>query len=128
MNMFILAAGFISLFAVLGHFAIGYKSFLKPVLQSSAANIPKKVMSALFHYMSVFMIFTTLVLINAGLGTCKLFKAVDEIVLFIGILYCGFGVAQFIIAATSGIKMGLVKMFQWILWLTIAILCFIGIN
>jgi hypothetical protein len=122
--MFILAAGFVSLFAVIGHFAMGYRMFLKPVLQSSAANIPKKVMSALFHYMSVFMIVTTLVLINVGLGTCKLFKATDEIVLFIGILYCGFAIAQLIIAVTSGIKGGIFKMFQWILWLTIAILCF----
>jgi hypothetical protein len=46
MNGHILIAGVFALATVIGHFAVGSKQFLKPMLQASFDPIPKKVM----HY------------------------------------------------------------------------------
>ncbi len=50
MNWMITIAGFVGLFTTIGHFAVGSKSFLKPMLEASFDDIPKKVMHCVFHY------------------------------------------------------------------------------
>jgi len=124
MNTLILIAGILALMATLGHFGVGYKSFLKPVLSSDVERIPVKVMSSLFHYMSVYMVLTTVVLLAFGLGDPLFFSNPNDLVLFIGLSYAGFAISQFLIAVTSKIPMGIFKLFQWIFWTLIAICCF----
>jgi len=126
MNYFTLAAGIIALMAVIGHFAMGTKMYLKPVLKSDIDEIPKRVMVSLFHYMSVFLIITALFLIWTSFGMCRLFEHTNEVALFIGIIYGGFAITQFIIALISPVKMGIVKMFQWIFWAAISALSILG--
>lgn len=54
MNYLILLAGILAALATIGHFTVGAKDFLKPVMNSDIDEIPKKVMQSLFHYMSIF--------------------------------------------------------------------------
>ncbi len=126
MNYFTLIAGIIALGAVIGHFAMGAKMYLKPVMESAIDEIPKRVMQSLFHYMSVFMIITTFFLLWSSFGMCMLFEHTNEVALFIGIIYGGFAIAQFIIALFSSVKMGLFKMFQWVFWAAISVLSILG--
>ncbi len=127
MNYYILTSGVIASLATIGHFAIGFKEFLKPVLISNVDEIPKKVMLSLFHYMSVFMIFTTVILLSISMGKNLIFENSSDIVRFIGYIYAGFAVVQFIIALTSSIKLGVFKLFQWIFWILIAVFSLIGV-
>lgn len=127
MNALILTAGVLALLATLGHFAVGYKSFLKPVLKSNVDIISAKVMSSLFHYMSVYLILTTIILFSFGLGDTLFFSNPVDIVLFIGLSYAGFAIAQVIIALTAAIPLGLLKLFQWVFWALIAICCFAAV-
>ena len=126
MNYFTLIAGIIALMAVIGHFAMGTKMYLKPVMESDVDEIPKRVMQSLFHYMSVFMIITTFFLLWSSFGMCMLFEHTNEVSLFIGIIYGGFAIAQFIIALVSPIKTGVFKMFQWVFWAAISVLSILG--
>lgn len=126
MNYFLLAAGIISAFAVVGHFAIGYKDFMKPVLDSKVERIPVKVMHSLFHYMSVFMAISTVILLAFAFGVDLGFQSMRDVKLLIGVIYAGFALSQFLIAANSKIKGGLFKMFQWIFWLLIALFTLIA--
>ncbi|MBC8316075.1 MAG: hypothetical protein ISR57_05780 [Bacteroidales bacterium] len=126
MNYFTLFAGIIALIAVIGHFAMGKKMYLTPVLKSDIDEVPKKVVESLFHYMSAFMIITTFFLIWSSFGMCRLFEHTNEVALFIGIIYGGFAITQFIIALISSIKMGPLKMFQWIFWMAISVLSILG--
>ena len=127
MNYYILIAGVLSLFATIGHFAIGTKDFLRPVMASEVDEIPKKVMESLFHYMSVYMILTSVVLISISLGYSLGFDHPADVVQLIGTIYACFAVSQFYIALSSSIKMGVFKLFQWIFWALIAIFSFSGI-
>ena len=63
MNYFIFISALISLVAIIGHFSMGRKEYLKPVLDSDIDIVPKKVMQSLFHYMSVFMVLSMIILL-----------------------------------------------------------------
>lgn len=126
MNFFILISAIISLAAVIGHFAIGRKDYLIPVLSSDIDIIPKKVMLSLFHYMSVFMILSTVILFAGSSTACPLYDYVHNMIRFIGVVYAFFALAQFIIALRSGIPGGIFKMFQWVFWVLIAAFAILG--
>jgi len=127
MDYFILTAGIIACLATIGHFAIGLKDFLKPVLNSQIDEIPKKVMQSLFHYMSVFMIVTSIFLLAISTGKCVLFDSTADVVKLIGFIYAGFAIVQFIIALTSSVKLGVFKLFQWIFWALIAVFSLLSV-
>ena len=126
MNYLYLVSGILALSAIVGHFTMGSKEFLKPVLASEVEIIPKKVMQSLFHYMSVFLILTTVILLLFSFGKTWFFQNSRDVSLFIGINYSGLALVQFIIAISSSIEKGLMKLFQWVFWLLIAIFAIWG--
>ena len=118
-----LAAGFVSL----GHFTVGSKDFLKPMLQAEFDDVPKKVMHCVFHYVSVYVVLSFIVLIAIGLGFS--FGAADTLLVkFIAIHYFFFAITQIFIAATSNIPKGVIKLFLWIFFMIIAIFAWIGVS
>ncbi len=127
MNIVVFLAGLVAGFATIGHFIIGSREFLKPVMGSQVEEIPKRVMMGLFHYMSVFMVLTTIILISLSLGCNLIFENPDDILKFIAVTYGGYAIAQLIIALTAPVKQGLIKLFQWVFWMVISILIFIDL-
>jgi hypothetical protein len=121
----ILISGLATGFVNLGHFTVGRKDFLTPMLQADFAEVPKKVIHCVFHYVSVYVVLSFIVLIAIGLGI-SFGPAEALLVKFIAINYFLFAVTQIVIAATSNIPKGAIKLFQWILFLLIAIFAWIG--
>jgi hypothetical protein len=116
-----LAAGFVNL----GHFTVGSRDFLKPMLQADFDEVPKKVMHCVFHYVSVYVVLSFIVLIAIGLGFS--FGAADMLLVkFIACNYFLFALTQIVIAAASKIPKGAIKLFQWIFFMIIAIFAWIG--
>lgn len=126
MNFFIFISALIALVAIIGHLSMGKKEYLKPVLDSDIAIVPKKVMQILFHYMTVFMVLSTIILLAGSHELCPMYDYVHNMIRFIGIVYAFFALTQFIIALTSGIPGGVFKLFQWVFWALIAALAIIG--
>ena len=125
MNWMIFISGLAAGFVNVGHFTVGSKDFLKPMLQANFEDVPKKVMHCVFHYVSVYVVLSFIVLIAIGLGFS--FGAADTLLVkFIAINYFFFAITQIVIAATSNIPKGVIKLFQWILFMIIAILAWIG--
>lgn len=123
MNGLIIAAGAFALFTTVGHFAVGTKLYLKPMLDASFDELSRKVMHCVFHYVSTFLILSTAALLLVGFGKIADGGVVTE---FIAVNYAAFAVWQIILAATSGISGGIIKMFQWIFFVAIAVLAWIG--
>ena len=116
-----LAAGFVNL----GHFTVGSKEFLRPMLRADFDEVPKKVMHCVFHYVSVYVVLSFIVLMAIGLGFS--FGAADTLLVkFIAINYFLFGITQIVIATTSDIPNGAIKLFQWIFFMAIAIFAWLG--
>jgi len=125
MNWPIFIAGVGAVFITLGHFAVGSKLYLKPMLGASFDDVPKKVNHCVFHYVSVFLVLSAIFLLLVGTGynnqtdTARLIK-------FISLNYGFFAAVQVIIAATSGIQNAIFKMFQWTLFTFVAVFAWVG--
>jgi len=126
MNYFIFISALIAFVAIIGHFTMGRKDYLKPVLDSDIDLVPKKVMQSLFHYMSVVLVLSTIILLAGSHHSCPMYDYVHNMVRFIGMLFGLFAVTQFIIAATSGVPGGVFKLFQWVFWLLISVFAIVG--
>lgn len=118
MNYYFLAAGGITFSAVIGHFTMGASQYLRPVMKSDLEMIPRRVMQSLFHYMSVILLVTAVVLTSFAFGENLIFSASNDVALIIAILYGGFAVVQIIIAVAARSIM----LFQWVFWALISIL------
>ena len=125
MNWMILISGLAAGFVNVGHFTVGSKDFLKPMLQADFDDVPKKVMHCVFHYISAYLVLSFIVLIALGLGFS--FGTADALLVkFIAINYFFFAITQIVIAATSNIPNGVIKLFQWIFFIGVAIFAWIG--
>ena len=125
MNWMIFISGLIAGFVNLGHFTVGSKTFLKPMLAADFDEVPKKVMHSVFHYVSVYVVLSFIVLISIGLGFS--FGTADTLLVkFIAVNYFFFAITQIVIAVASDIPKGVTKLFQWILFMLIAIFAWIG--
>ena len=125
MDWYIIIAGLIAASTTVGHFAVGSKEFLKPMLGASFDPIPKKVMHCVFHYVSTYLILSavTLLLIGSGIWSGI---GTDAVIQFIAVNYAIFAIWQIALAVTSGIPNGIFKLFQWIFFVLIALFSFLG--
>ena len=113
MNWMILVAGLVGGFTTIGHFLMGSKQFLSPMLESEFDLVPKKVMHCAFHYISVYLIFSTIALLLAGFGV-DMGGDAKLLIRFIAFNYAAFAIWQILIASTSEIPKGIFKLFQWV--------------
>ena len=68
MDWFITIAGLLAAMTTVGHFKIGSREFLRPMLEASFDQVSKKVMHCVFHYVSTFLILSALTLLSIGWG------------------------------------------------------------
>ncbi len=68
MNWLLLISGLFGAITTIGHFTMGRKEYLIPMLEASFEEVPKKVMHCVFHYVSAYLILSTIVLLALGFG------------------------------------------------------------
>jgi hypothetical protein len=125
MNWPIFISGLAAAFCTLGHFTVGRKQYLKPMLAASFDDVAKKVNHCVFHYVSAFLVLSAVCLVLIGTGF-TVNADTSLLVKFISIHYAVFAVTQIIIAATSGVQNAIFKMFQWTFFVFIAVFAWIG--
>ena len=125
MDWYIIIAGLIAVATTTGHFAVGSKKFLKPMLEAQFDPIPQKVMHCVFHYVSTYLILSTLTLVLIGSGIWS-GVGTGAVINFIAVNYGLFAIWQIVLAVTSRIPNGIFKLFQWIFFALIAIFSFLG--
>lgn len=125
MNWLVLVSGLVAAFCTVGHFAVGSKQYLQPMLQASFDEVPKRVMHCVFHYVSVYLVLSAIFLIAVGFGY-RFNTDATRMVQFIAVHFALFAVMQLIIAATSKIPNAVFKMFQWIIFVLIAVFAWLG--
>ena len=125
MNWLVIISGLLAAFCTVGHFAIGSKQFLQPMLQASFDDVSKKVMHCVFHYISVYLVLSAIFLLAVGFGY-KFNTDTTLMIKFVAINFALFAVMQLIIAFTSKIQNAVFKMFQWIIFTVIAVFAWLG--
>lgn len=126
MNIPVLIAGIIAAMATIGHFTVGRKLYLKPLMESDMDLLPKKVMQTVFHYISVYMVLSSWMLIMVGIQGEKCMFDPTLALSFIAYNYLFFGITQIVTALRSKVPGALLKMFQWIFWILIGTLILLG--
>lgn len=125
MNIMVLLAGIIALLTTIGHFTVGTQRFLDPLLKSDMEPVAKKVMHCVFHYVSVFLISSTIGLLVVGLGIRTGHPAL-LLTRYIAANYAAFAVWQVVLAKKSDIPNAVKELFQWMFFAAIAVLAWIG--
>jgi hypothetical protein len=100
--------------------------YLDPMLSASFDKVAKKVMQSVFHYVSVFLITSSVVLLSIGLDVGVGMNVV--LVKFIAINYVLFALAEIYIASSIDIEGRFTKMFHWIFFLLIAVFAWLGVS
>ena len=118
MNWFALIAGLFGLFTTVGHFVIGGRTYLKPVVDSSIEAVPKRVIQSVFHYVSAFLVLSTAALLLTGFGV-ELYDGSVLLLKFIAVNYIVFAVWEISLALSSNIEKSLTKMFHWVFFAVI---------
>ncbi|MAG13957.1 MAG: hypothetical protein CMN78_05120 [Spirochaetales bacterium] len=126
MNVFLMVSGFLALFATVGHLVMGGKSFLRPMLGAEFSPVSKRVMYCVFHFMTVDFAIATLILLGAGFGATFGLDAKLAVIAVIA-HFALYGIVQVVMVIASGIEKGLMKIFQWTLFLIIAIVAILGL-
>ena len=126
MNWMLIVSGFLAAFATIGHFVMGSKNFLVPMLGADFPEVPKRVMHSVFHYISVNFVLSTLALLVAGFDLVKTYD-LSSLVLFIAVQFALFVLVQLIVIFATKVERGLFRMFQWTVFLPIAVFAFLGL-
>ena len=121
----IFIGAYLSVFMLIGHLVFGIPWYLKPILKSDADIIPKTVMHAVFHYITIVLAISAVALVTFA---HNLLTISPDVVRFIGIGYILFGLTQIVLVVTSSGFKGLIKMFQWTMFLPIGILALLAVG
>ena len=124
-NWYLFFSGAIATVITIGHFTLGHKLYLKPMLGAQFDDSARHMMHAVFHYISIFFILSSLMLLAGSLG-CPLMFCESFLVKFICLNYLLFAMVELVIALTSGVKTAPIKMFQWILFIAVALFAWLG--
>jgi hypothetical protein len=125
MNWFLVVSGLVALFVVVGHFSMGRKNYLLPMMNASFDDVAKKIMQSVFHYSSVNLVVMAVLLLLIGFGV-TFTGGTRLLVQVIALHYSLFALVQLIIALSSKIDKSLMKMFQWLLFIIIAVFAWLG--
>ena len=83
-------------------------------------------MQGIFHYMSVWLILSSCILLWQGIGRSTGFCG-NALITFIAAHYAAFALVQLAIAACSDIPNAVLRLFQWVFFLLIALLSLLGV-
>ncbi|WP_076409341.1 hypothetical protein [Shewanella sp. UCD-KL12] len=126
MNYYFILAALLGLVTCVGHFSYGIKHYLKPMLSASFDPVAKAVIHCVFHYISAFLVLSTLVLTVCGFEWVSYMQGIS-LVLFIALNFAIFAVWQIYIAFFSDIKSPFKHLFQWVLFLSISVFSLLGV-
>ena len=128
MNGFLIAAGIVSTFILLGHNTAGRKLFYLPMLEAGFDPLAKRVMSFVWHYISVHLVVSAATLLYLGWGADVGSDARELIVGSLVVQFGAIALVHVILTVTSGIPGAGKKMFQSVFFGTVAVLSGIGMT
>lgn len=121
MNGWLLSAGLLALFTALVHTFAGEKDVVRPFKATNTDLTIKKTLHAVWHLVTVFLFLSAFTLLWAS------YQPMKELVIFIGLNYLLFAAVFLIISLATPWQHRLFRLPQWILLLSVSLLCFMGI-
>lgn len=126
MNYFFIAASIMGLMTFFGHFSFGRQRYLTPMIESDLDPVVKGEIHSVFHFVSVFIVLSTLVLAACGFDVISSMQGFG-LVLFVALNFGIFAIWQLFLAFDSEIQSPYRHLFQWAPFASISILSLMGI-
>ena len=126
MNGYFLVSGVLAAFMLVGHSTIGRKQFFVPMLAATFDRTSKRIMEFVWHMATVSLVLPPIVLIYSGLRAGA-DPATEILIGFIGLQFAAWGLVHLLLVATSGLRGAIYKLFQWSLFLAVAVTAFAGL-
>jgi len=122
-NWFTLSAGILAGVTAFIHLITGGKEVARPLLLSSIDEVAKLTLYACWHLVTVALFLSSLALLGHGAG---LYKS-PETVAFVGFMWLAFGAVFLVVAIGVAKPSGILRYPQWILLVTVGLLCLWGL-
>lgn len=125
MNIYFLLAGIIAALTCVMHFTYDRQQFLVPMQQAVFDPIAKSVMQCVFHYISVFLLLSTFILLVCAFEAISQMHSFGMLV-FIALNFGLFAIWQIYIGFSSDLEQPFKHLFQWIFFVVISVLTLLG--
>lgn len=126
MNLVLFISGILALVATFGHTFGGFKKVLPPILKSSHHFQNKITIQAVWYALAVNLFFLSVCLLYLGINQ-DLMEQWKWFVRFISIQYFLYSIVFLIFSLRTGLENGILKLFQWIVFLVIAFLSWLSV-
>lgn len=125
MNIYLLIAGMIAVLTFIGHLSYGRREFLLPMLRADYDPTAKAIMHCVFHYVSVFLLLSSVVLLACAFAAVALMQSFGMLI-FIAVNFGLFAIWQLYIGFMTDVNVSFKRLFQWILFVLIAVFTLAG--
>ena len=126
MNWGFIASGLLAALGLLVHVALGNKDTLAPTLQASYDQVAKRTMHGAWHAMTVTLLWSSGLLLAAGLGLLQSESEAALVARAVAVLYLAYSVVFVWVAVISRLPKALIKLPQWMFFIPIAALALWG--
>ncbi|MFF3691465.1 hypothetical protein [Streptomyces sp. NPDC002187] len=124
MNGWLLAAGITAFGVAAVHFVGGHRDVVRPLLSCGLADEPKRVLHAVWHMVSVDLVFSAAALVYLALADDT--SATGLVPWFVAAHFVAYAVAFLVVTLSVGWPRPLLRLPQWILLLPVAVLTVAG--
>lgn len=123
MNGWLLAAGITAFGVAAVHFVGGHRDVVRPLLSCGLTDEPKRVLHAVWHMVSVDLVFSAAALVYLAVADDT---SATGLVAFVAAHFVAYAVAFLVVTLSVGWPRPLLRLPQWILLLPVAVLTVAG--
>ncbi|MFG3474597.1 hypothetical protein ACGF3K_04905 [Streptomyces sp. NPDC047980] len=124
MNGWLLAAGITAFGVAAVHFVGGHRDVVRPLLSCGLTDEPKRVLHAVWHMVSVDLVFSAAALVYLAVADDT--SATGLVAWFVAAHFVAYAVAFLVVTLSVGWPRPLLRLPQWILLLPVAVLTVAG--
>ena len=126
MNGLIIGAGALAAIILIGHATVGRREYFLPMKAADFDPYARRVMEFVWHMSTVSIALMCLALLGVGFGLAA--AGGELLVLFATAHFVAWGLVHLLLGLTSGLPRAPMRMFQWILFLCVAVTAWFGLT
>ena len=126
MNGFITTSGLLAVVMLIGHSTLGRRDYFLPMRGADFDPYARRVMEFVWHMATIAIALMSLALLAVGCG--YLAEGGRLLVWFAGAHFLLWGLVHVVLGLTSGLPRAPIRIFQWVLFLSVAITAAIGLT
>jgi hypothetical protein len=126
LNGLIIGAGTLATIILIGHCTVGRRDYFLPMKEADFDPYARRVMEFVWHMSTVSIALMCAALLGAGFGLTP--AGSELLVLFATAHFVVWGLVHLSLGLSSGLPRAPMRMFQWVLFLCVAVTAWFGLT